>query len=94
MNAIILAAGHSSRMIEEKQYTHKPLLPILGLPNIERTILILNDFGINDIVIIAGIYADQYTFLQEKLCTRLHIVVKSSIISSIKEGAKKEELHE
>lgn len=70
MNAIILAAGHSSRMIEEKQYTHKPLLPILGLPNIERTILILNDFGINDIVIIAGIYADQYTFLQEKYgCT-------------------------
>lgn len=57
-------------MIEEKQYTHKPLLPILGLPNIERTILILNDFGINDIVIIAGIYADQYTFLQEKYgCT-------------------------
>ena len=65
-----MAAGHSSRMIEEKQYTHKPLLPILGLPNIERTILILNDFGINDIVIIAGIYADQYTFLQEKYgCT-------------------------
>ena len=53
-----------------KNNTHKPLLPILGLPNIERTILILNDFGINDIVIIAGIYADQYTFLQEKYgCT-------------------------
>ena len=57
-------------MIAEKQYIHKPLLPILGLPNIERTILMLNDFGISDIVIIAGIYADQYTFLQEKYgCT-------------------------
>lgn len=30
----------------------------------------------------------------QKLCIRLHIVVKSSIISSIKEGAKNEELHE
>lgn len=70
-----MAAGHSSRMIEEKQYTHKPLLPILGLPNIERTILILNDFGINDIVIIAGIYADQYTFLDDK-----NMVVPSYLI--------------
>ena len=70
MNAIILAGGHGFRMIADKQYTHKPLLPILGLPNIERTILMLNDFGINDIVIIAGIYADQYTFLKEKYgCT-------------------------
>lgn len=74
MNAIILAAGHSSRMIEEKQYTHKPLLPILGLPNIERTILILNDFGINDIVIIAGIYADQYTFLQKNMVVPSYLI--------------------
>ena len=38
LNAIILAGGYGSRMIAEKQYIHKPLLPILGLPNIERTI--------------------------------------------------------
>lgn len=70
LNAIILAGGYGSRMIAEKQYIHKPLLPILGLPNIERTILMLNDFGIKEIFIIAGIYADQYTFLHEKYgCT-------------------------
>ena len=70
MNAIILAGGHGSRMIADKKYTHKPLLPILGLPNIERTVLLLNDFGIKDVVIIAGNYADQYTFLQKKYgCT-------------------------
>ena len=66
MNAIILAAGHGSRMITSKQFIHKPLLPIQGMPNIERTILMLNDFGIEEIFIIAGTYADQYMYLQKK----------------------------
>lgn len=70
MNAIILAGGHSSRMIASNQYTHKPLLPILGIANIERTIIMLRDFGIKDIIIIAGIYANQYYYLHEKYhCT-------------------------
>lgn len=70
MNAIILAGGHSSRMIESNQFIHKPLLPIHGIPNIERTILMLRDFGVTDITIIAGIYAKQYYYLIEKYnCT-------------------------
>ena len=50
------------------------MLPILGLPNIERTILILNDFGINDIVIIAGIYADQYTFYKKNMVVPSYLI--------------------
>lgn len=70
MNAIILAGGHGSRMIASKQFIHKPLLPIQGIPNVERTVMMLNDYGINDITIISGIYADQYTFLNENYnCT-------------------------
>lgn len=66
MNAIILAGGHSSRMNACGISTHKPLLPILGLPNIERTIIMLNDCEIREIVIVAGLYAKNYEYLYEK----------------------------
>lgn len=66
MNAIVLAAGHGSRMITSEQYIHKPLLPIQGTPNIERTIMMLKDYGVNDIIIISGIYAKHYEYLQQK----------------------------
>lgn len=38
MNAIILAAGKGSRMRKDGYSTPKPLLPILGVPNLERTV--------------------------------------------------------
>lgn len=66
MNAIILAGGHGTRMVASKQFIHKPLLPIQGIPNIERTIIMLKDYGINDIIIISGIYAENYLYLHEK----------------------------
>ena len=66
MNAIILAAGHGTRMVASKQFIHKPLLPIHGIPNIERTIIMLKDYGIHDIVIISGMYAEHYSYLHEK----------------------------
>ena len=45
----------------------KPLLPIGGLPNIERTILMLHQFGIQEIVIICGSENfDAYYYLQRK----------------------------
>ncbi len=66
MNAIILAGGQGSRMVASKQLIHKPLLPILGIPNIERTIIMLKDYGIDDIIIISGKYSDQYAYLHHK----------------------------
>lgn len=70
MNAIILAGGHGSRMSAGNISIHKPLLPVQGLPNIERTIIMLKDFGIDDIIIVPGIYAESYLYLHEKYdCT-------------------------
>lgn len=67
MNAIILAAGRSSRMKKDGYDSPKPLLPIEGLPNIERTILMLHQFGIQEIVIICGSENfDAYYYLQRK----------------------------
>lgn len=67
MNAIILAAGKSSRMKKDGYDSPKPLLPILGIPNIERTILMLHQFGIQEIHIICGSEDfDVYCYLQQK----------------------------
>lgn len=74
MNAIILAAGKSSRMKKDGYDSPKPLLPILGIPNIERTILMLHQFGIQEIVIICGSENfDAYCYLQQKYgCQIIH----------------------
>ena len=54
MNAIILAAGKGSRMRKDGYSTPKPLLPILGVPNLERTVWMLHEFGIEDITVLCN----------------------------------------
>lgn len=79
MNAIILAGGHSTRMKTQFQSSPKPLLPVLGIPNIERTVLMLNDFGITDITIISGAYSEYYRYLQAKYSCSLITDTNTSI---------------
>lgn len=66
MNAIILAAGLGSRLKDITQTTHKALLPINNIPNIERTILFLKQANINDIYIITGHLSHQFEYLKDK----------------------------
>lgn len=58
MRAVILAAGEGSRL---RAYSSrpKPLIPLLGLPLIERNILALKECGIADIIIITGCYDEE-----------------------------------
>lgn len=74
MNAIILAAGNSTRMQKDGYDTPKPLLPILGVPNIERTVLMLHEFGITDITILCKSEdLGRYKFLEERYqCDLVH----------------------
>lgn len=73
MNAVILAAGLGSRFGDITKKTHKALLPIGGIPNIERTIQYLSEFGITEIVIVTGHLAHQFEYLKEKYgCTLMH----------------------
>ncbi len=74
MNAIILAAGKSSRMYKSGADLPKGLLPILGLPNIERNILMLHMIDIYEIIIAVPFDSVHFDYLAEKYsCTVIHI---------------------
>lgn len=74
MNAIILAGGKSSRMYATGATVHKALLPIMGIPNIERTIMMLHDFHIVDIIIAVPAFNHDFDYLIEKYsCIIEHI---------------------
>ena len=75
MNAIILAAGKGSRMRKDGYSTPKPLLPILGVPNLERTVWMLHEFGIEDITVLCN-----SEFLSNTDSCKKDIVVISCII--------------
>lgn len=71
MNAIILAAGLGSRFGETTKKNHKALLPINGLPNIERTITYLKEFDVNEIHIVTGHMNHLFDYLQKKYTCNL-----------------------
>ncbi len=65
-NAVILAAGYSSRFVPVCFDIPKGLLIVKGETLIERQIRQLKEIGINDITVITGAYAEQFSFLQSK----------------------------
>lgn len=73
MNAIILAAGFGSRFGDVTKKTHKALLPINGIPNIERTICYLKEKNITNIIIVTGYLEHQFNYLKAKYnCIIVH----------------------
>lgn len=74
MNAIILAAGESSRMYQTGGKTHKALLPIQNIPNIERIILMLHCLNITDIIVAVPYNCSLFDYLKKKyLCKIVNI---------------------
>ena len=67
MNAIIMAAGTSSRFVPLSYEIPKGLLEVKGEVLIERQIRQLNEAGIYDIVVVVGYMADKFVYLKEKL---------------------------
>lgn len=65
-NAVILAAGYSSRFVPLAFDVPKGLLVVKGETLIERQIRQLKEVGVNDITIVTGAYAEQFDFLKEK----------------------------
>lgn len=65
-NAIILAAGMSSRFLPLSLEKPKGLLEVKGETMIERQIRQLNEVGITDITVIVGYMKEKFYFLQDK----------------------------
>lgn len=57
--AVILAGGKGTRLKERLGGLPKPLIPVLGIPLIERQILSLKAYGIYDIIILVNHKADE-----------------------------------
>ena len=65
-NAIIMAAGMSSRFVPLSYETHKGLLPVKGEVLIERQIRQLHEAGISDITVVTGYRKDDFRYLRDK----------------------------
>ena len=65
-NAIIMAAGMSSRFVPLSLETPKALLNVKGEIMIERQIRQLREAGINEIIIVVGYLKEQFSYLKEK----------------------------
>lgn len=65
-NAIILAAGTSSRFVPLSQECPKGLLEVKGEILIERQIRQLHEAGITDICVVVGYKADMFEYLKDK----------------------------
>ena len=70
-NAVILAAGFSSRFVPVCFDIPKGLIPLRGETLIERQIRQLKDVGIYDITVVTGALAEKFDFLAEKHGVRL-----------------------
>ncbi len=74
-NAVILAAGFSSRFVPVCFDKPKGLLNIKGETLIERQIRQLKEIGIYDIHIVTGAYCNQFEFLTKK--HNVHLIYNS-----------------
>lgn len=83
MNAIILAAGVGLRMRAIAQAGHKALMPIGGIPIIERTIQYLQAAGISDITIVTGHMCTLFTPLERMYGVKLLVNQKYSVNNNL-----------
>lgn len=71
MNAIILAAGMGTRLRPLTDDIPKCLVPVLGIPMVERQIQFLHQSGIKDITLISGYKAERLDFLSEQYSVKI-----------------------
>ncbi len=70
-NAIIMAAGTSSRFAPLSYEKHKALIEVKGEILIERQIKQIKEAGIKDIYIVTGYKAEQFEYLKDKFGIKL-----------------------
>jgi len=73
MKCLIIAAGKSSRLC--RKGNTKPLIPLLGIPLIERVIRSAVQAGINDFYVVTGYDGDQVRHFLDGLARRCKIAI-------------------
>ena len=71
MNAVIMAAGTSSRFAPLSYERPKGLLRVKGEILIERQIRQLQEAGVNDIIVVVGYMAEMFMYLKDKYGVRI-----------------------
>lgn len=65
--ALVLAAGHGKRMNPLTEVIPKPMLPVAGIPFLERIFVMLRGAGIRRVITVIGYLRDQiFSFFEEK----------------------------
>ena len=70
-NAVIFAAGFGSRFVPLTFETPKALIPVFGVPMIERQILQLIKKGITEITVVTGYLKEKFEYLRDKYNVKL-----------------------
>lgn len=73
MKCLIIAAGKGSRL--SQRYDSKPLIPVLGIPLIERVIRSAIDAGIDDFCVVTGYNGEKVRCFLDNLAGKCHITV-------------------
>ncbi len=84
MKCLIVAAGRGSRL--SNKGNSKPLVPLLELPLIERTILTARKSGINDFFAVTGYEGDKVRRYLDKLGQRTNTNITHAINEEWKKG--------
>lgn len=80
-NAVILAAGTSSRFAPLSYERPKALITVRGEVLIERQIRQLREVGVREIYIVVGYKAEMFTYLEEKF--GVHLMLKPNFLRRI-----------
>ncbi len=75
MKCLILAAGRGSRIVEEGE--SKPLIPLLGLPLLERTILTAHRAGLAEFLVVTGYQGERVEVFLSDLRRRRHLSIEA-----------------
>ena len=83
MNAIILAAGMGTRLRPLTNEIPKCMVPVNGVPMVERQIQFLKEAGIDDITLVSGYKAERLDYLKEKYGVDIVFNTKYEVCNNI-----------
>jgi myo-inositol-1-phosphate synthase len=84
IKCLIIAAGKGSRLWRRGET--KPLVPVLGVPLIERVIRTVMKTGVDDFLVVTGYNGDQVRPFLDKLARDCHIKVTHFVNDAWEEG--------